>query len=39
VIDKQTGKPTREMNSNINLVDLAGSERAASTGATGDTLK
>jgi hypothetical protein len=27
------------MNSNINLVDLAGSERAASTGATGDTLK
>jgi len=35
----ETGKPERELVSNINFVDLAGSERAESTGATGDRLK
>ena len=39
VINKETGKPERELVSNINFIDLAGSERAESTGATGDRLK
>ena len=34
-----SGKPERELVSNINLIDLAGSERASGTGATGDRLK
>ena len=34
-----SGKPERELISNINLIDLAGSERASGTGATGDRLK
>ena len=38
-INKETGKPERELVSNINFIDLAGSERAESTGATGDRLK
>jgi hypothetical protein len=38
-IDMVTGKPERELVSNINMIDLAGSERAESTGATGDRLK
>ena len=38
-INSETGKPERELVSNINFVDLAGSERAESTGATGDRLK
>ena len=38
-INLETGKPERELVSNINFVDLAGSERAESTGATGDRLK
>ena len=38
-INMETGKPERELVSNINFVDLAGSERAESTGATGDRLK
>ena len=39
VFNKETGKPERELVSNINFIDLAGSERAESTGATGDRLK
>ena len=39
VLNKETGKPERELVSNINFIDLAGSERAESTGATGDRLK
>jgi len=38
-VNKETGKPERELVSNINIIDLAGSERAESTGATGDRLK
>lgn len=38
-LNMETGKPERELVSNINFVDLAGSERAESTGATGDRLK
>ena len=38
-INRETGKPERELVSNINIIDLAGSERAESTGATGDRLK
>ena len=38
-LNLETGKPERELVSNINFVDLAGSERAESTGATGDRLK
>jgi len=38
-VNMETGKPERELVSNINFIDLAGSERAASTGATGDRLK
>lgn len=38
-INRETGLPTSEKNSEINLVDLAGSERSTSTGATGDRLK
>ncbi len=38
-VNKETGKPERELVSNINFIDLAGSERAESTGATGDRLK
>lgn len=37
--NRETGKPERELVSNINFIDLAGSERAESTGATGDRLK
>ena len=38
-LNKDTGKPERELVSKINLIDLAGSERAGSTGASGDRLK
>lgn len=38
-INMETGKPERELVSNINFIDLAGSERAESTGATGARLK
>jgi hypothetical protein len=34
----ETGKPERELQSNINLIDLAGSERAKKTNASGDRL-